>query len=114
MLSACYLYLNNDFFGKQVDSKIDKSYVHIKRLKLLRKFHTHLDICKFENSTSWAIENITADLAQIKIELNETKAELAKTKADLAQLNISQKSGEESVTVLQVKLAQTSSLFDVA
>ena len=52
---------------------------------------------------------------QIKIELNETKNELAKTKAELAQLNISQASGEEeSVAVLQVKLAQTSSLLDVA
>ena len=51
---------------------------------------------------------------QIKIELNETKNELAKTKAELAQLNISQAFGEESVAVLQVKLAQTSSLFDVA
>ena len=51
---------------------------------------------------------------QIKIELNETKNELAKTKAELAQLNTSQASGEESIAVLQVKLAQTSSLFNVA
>jgi predicted nucleic acid-binding Zn-ribbon protein len=62
----------------------------------------------------WVIKNITADLVQIKIELNETKNELAKTKAELAQLNTSQASGEESVAVLQVKLAQTSSLFNVS
>ena len=82
--------------------------------QLLRLIFTHLEIYKFENATSWAIKNITADLVQIKIELNETKNELAKTKAELAQLNISQASGEESVAVLHVKLAQTSSLFDVA
>ena len=53
-------------------------------LQLLRKFNTHLEICKFENPTLWAIKNITADLVQIKIELNETKNELAKTKAESA------------------------------
>ena len=51
---------------------------------------------------------------QIKIELNETKNELEKTKSELAQLYISQASGDTSVAELQVKLAQTSSLFDVA
>ena len=50
--------------------------------QLLRLIFTHLEIYKFENATSWAIKNITADLVQIKIELNETKNELAKTKAE--------------------------------
>ena len=95
-------------------SKIVKSYVHIIFLQLLRQFNTHLDLCKFENSTLWVIKSITADLVQIKIELNETKNELAKTRAELAQLNTSQASGEESIAVLQVKLAQTSLLFNVA
>ena len=74
----------------------------------------------FQNFTLWAINNITADLVQTKIELNETKNELAKTRNELAktrneltQLNISRLSGDGSVAALHLKLAQASSLFDV-